>query len=468
MKLISKKVASIAVALLMLFVVISCTKRTTKSESLASFDLSSSYNITAILDPENKTLEHTTEVKICNNGQGSTGELYFHLYGNLYKTENEGIEIATVTDEKGKSIPFVLKDDNQLVLLTLGDALGSGEETIILFTCKVIIPEMANIFGVARDGEIHLPFFYPQLAVYDKDGWNTKALAQVGDGRYTEMSDYMITISAPSEYEIVCNGVELSRVAQDSQTAYVFQAAQRRELFVAAFTDYNHFERIVGNTRILGYFHDTPGSLIDMGDMDSVMDAAAFSMEYYNRILMDYPYETLIVMRSAWTSHAVNMEYSGLFTIAAMGDENGEHATYHEMAHQWFYFLVGNNENAEPWLDEAFAEFASVLCLEAAGYTEVVADRWEFQKTVSYIYMDGEAINVSYDKASNYTNLFYNRGAYFLKELMDAIGKDEFLSILSEYCETYAYRFATTEAFLILLRERTPVSIDGVIDKYIR
>ena len=85
---------------------------------------------------------------------------------------------------------------------------------------------------------------------------------------------------------------------------------------------------------------------------------------------------------------------------------------------------------------------------------------------MSYTYIDGEAINVSYDETGNYTDLFYNKGAYFLKKLMDAIGKDEFLSILSEYCETYAFGFATTEIFLNLVRDRTPVDVEDIIDVY--
>ena len=47
------------------------------------------------------------------------------------------------------------------------------------------------------------------------------------------------------------------------------------------------------------------------------------------------------------------------------------------------------------------------------------------------------------------------------------MGKDEFLSILSEYCETYAFGFATTDDFISLLRERTPVDVDDIIDEYI-
>jgi Peptidase family M1 domain len=30
----------------------------------------------------------------------------------------------------------------------------------------------------------------------------------------------------------------------------------------------------------------------------------------------------------------------------------------HEVAHQWWYGLVGNNQFAEPWLDESFASYA--------------------------------------------------------------------------------------------------------------
>ena len=430
--------------------------------------LSSNYEITAALNPDENLLDYTARVEIRNEGHDRTNELFFHLYGNLYKTETEGIAVNSITDAHGKAVLYELRDNDQLICVTLNDKLKSGGETTIIFTCAVKIPEMANIFGVARDGEIHLPFFYPQLAVYDKNGWNTKPLAQVGDGRYLAMSDYMLTIQAPSEYEIVCNGIELLRESQNGQTTHVFQANQRREIFIAAFTAYVHLERIVGNTTIFGYYRESPDSPIDIDDMNSVMDASAFSMECYNRIFMEYPYETLIIVRSAWAHFTeVNMEYSGLFTIASMGDENGEKPTYHEMAHQWFYFLVGNNENAEPWLDESFAEFASILCWETAGYTEVSAVWWEFQKDVAHIYEDGKPINVSYDEADNYTRLFYDRGSYFLKELMDAIGKDEFLSILSEYCKTYAYKVASTEDFISLLRERSPVDVESIINEYI-
>jgi hypothetical protein len=433
--------------------------------------LKSDYNITALLDPHNRTLEYTVQVKITNTGKGRTDELYFHLYSNLYRTDSEGINVVSVIDESGNSISFTMQDSDQLINLTLRNALKGGEEITLIFTCIVTIPEMISIYGIARDGEIHLPFFYPQLSVFNKNGWNTKPLAQHGDGRYSAMSDYIITITAPCEYEIVCNGVEISRETQSGQTTYVFQSDQRRDIIIAAFTDYVRLERAVGNTRILGFFNNRNDNL---SDFEIIMDAAAFSMEFFNQIYMVYPYETLIVMNSPWVRVPVSMEYSGLFTVGAWGGADTEETTYHEMAHQWFYFIVGNNENTEPWLDESFATFSAKLCIEAALNDEAYNTLWDRESyEMSWELIErmsdltGGAINVGYDDTDRPFDLFYNRGAAFLKELMDAIGEDEFLSILSEYCKTFAFRFATTEDFISLLRERTPVDVEGIIDEYI-
>ena len=443
-----------------------CSNQTATETKVLNF--SSNYEIDATLDPYNNSLEYTAQVQITNTGKDSTNELYFHLYGNRYKTENEGVVVISVTDSNYTPIKFEMKDDDQLILLTLDDPLD--DEAIVFFSCKATIPEMESVYGVALDGEIQMSFFYPQLVMYDKNGWNTKPLAHDADGRYLVMSDFAMTIHAPSEYEVVCNGIELSRVARNGQTTYVFHANQRRELIFIAYTDYIRLERSVGDTKILGYFNDS----YNPSHMEIAMDDAAFSMEFFNGVYMEYPYETLIVTNKAWTRSIGSMEYSGLFTVAFTAvvevdgtEEFGSTDTvFHEMAHQWFYFIVGNNEYQEPWLDEAFATFSTVLCVEAAGQEEQSEIWWELYKTISD--STGGAVNVAYDEPDIIvSNLFYYKGAFFLKELMDAVGKNEFLSILSEYCVKFAYSIATTDDFLNVVQERTTVDVESIIDKYI-
>jgi predicted small secreted protein len=103
----------LTVVMALLVLLLSGCSNTTEPET-KDLRLSSNYEITAALDPYNNILEYTARIQISNNGRNSTDELYFHLYGNLYKTESEGIEIISVTDEKEKAVPFTLKDDNQL------------------------------------------------------------------------------------------------------------------------------------------------------------------------------------------------------------------------------------------------------------------------------------------------------------------------------------------------------------------
>ena len=140
----------------------------TPATGIKDLELSSNYEITAALDPESKTLDYTARIQIRNAGHDIAKELYFHLYGNLFKTETEGIAVNSVTDERGNAISYKLSDHDQLICLTLNNALAGGKETTVVIACTATIPDMISVFGVARYNEIHLPFFNPELAVYEK------------------------------------------------------------------------------------------------------------------------------------------------------------------------------------------------------------------------------------------------------------------------------------------------------------
>ena len=56
----------------------------------------------------------------------------------------------------------------------------------------------------------------------------------------------------------------------------------------------------------------------------------------------------------------------------------------HEVAHQWFYNIIGNDQIDEPWLDEGMAQYATWLYYadvygksNAQGYRDSWDFRWE-------------------------------------------------------------------------------------------
>lgn len=431
------------------------------------------YTIDGDLYPEGRIMNYVEKAVITNTGTDSTKELYFHIYANmykhLYKVEDGDIAVTSVCDGSGNMLDFKRMQEGVLYRVKLAKPLEPGEATEITFLCEVLIPDLERKYGISPDGDIQLPSFAAQLAVYDENGWDTEPLPEEGDGRYATVADYDLTIRVPEDYTLACNGTELSCETGDDVKTYRYYAEKRRDLVVAACKDYVCLERTVGNTTILGYFNETV-NCVTPDNMERVMDYAAFALDYFNSIFPEYPYDTLVVTNAALGSNvAVNMEYSGMITVYfdTLGASTGSRmGTYHEIAHQWFYSLIGNDENNEPWLDEGFATFATGLCMEAEGTGNVDETYWDIY-AITDTTMQGDKVNVGADEAEVYDFVIYNRGCMFLKHLMDTLGQDKFLPILAEYCKNNMYGIATTDSFLNTIYAGTDVDISSIVDEYI-
>lgn len=428
------------------------------------------YAIDADLDPEMRHMAYTETIEIINTGSGSTKTLYFHIYGNKFKglrqVENGDIVVLSVQDQDGNALQWQREQEGVLYCVELAQKLEPEQTIELTFACEILIPDLESMYGVSRDGDVQLPMFSLQLAMYDQNGWDTAPLPENGDGRYGAAADYNLTIRVPETYILACNGDELSRQTSDGITTYSYRAEKRRDIMVFACKDYVLLERTVGSTAILGYFNETADN-VTRQRMEYVMDCAAFSLEYFNSIFVQYPYDTLVVTNSALgTNFSPNMEYSGLITVLFGSEQiSMKINTFHEVAHQWFYGLVGNDENQEPWLDEGFSDFATGLCLDAEGNIDF--PYWELKDIASNGAAD-EKVNVPCDEASVYQWVIYDRGAMFLKTLMDAVGKEKFLTILSNYCQRYQYSIATTENFLEILHEGTDVDISNIVAEFLK
>jgi aminopeptidase N len=50
-----------------------------------------------------------------------------------------------------------------------------------------------------------------------------------------------------------------------------------------------------------------------------------------------------------------------------LGTGTNDRTMPHEVAHQWFYSLVGNNQGRDPWLDEGLATWAEARTMDDLG-----------------------------------------------------------------------------------------------------
>ena len=130
------------------------------------------------------------------------------------------------------------------------------------------------------------------------------------------------------------------------------------------------------------------------------------------------------------------MEYSGItFVGRSYYKEYGSGPqnlltiiSAHEAAHQWWHTLVGNDQAADPWLDEALATYSELVFLETA-YPE--ATTWWWVSRV-YSYVPAGRVDSSIYEFLNfrtYVDGVYLRGAQMLQAMRQALGDERFFTL---------------------------------------
>ena len=115
----------------------------------------------------------------------------------------------------------------------------------------------------------------------------------------------------------------------------------------------------------------------------------------------------------------------------------------HEVAHQWFYGMVGNSQFRDPWLDEAFATYAEAV-VNPADATHLLAA----------LNIDGD-VGAPMDRFAgerNYFAVVYGKGAAALLTARDAAGAAAFDAAIRCYVDANAWRIATPADLGAVLR----------------
>ncbi len=122
------------------------------------------------------------------------------------------------------------------------------------------------------------------------------------------------------------------------------------------------------------------------------------------------------------------VEYPGSVFI---GDTRTRLAVDHEVAHQWFYGLVGNDQARDPWLDEAFATYAQALedGIGVATYRSALGVPGAVGAPVD-----------SFAPGRDYATVVYAKGAAALLAARARAGPARFDQALRCYVRRYAWQ----------------------------
>ncbi len=162
-----------------------------------------------------------------------------------------------------------------------------------------------------------------------------------------------------------------------------------------------------------------------------------------DRLRVAYPWPAFTVVE---TAGGYGMESPGLIWIPrSVTAVNLPYLVHHETAHQWFYGLVGNDQQAEPFADEAAADLLARTVLGNLRASR--CDRAPLDRSI-----------LRYSAACYY-EVVYIQGGNVLDDLRALMGSERFWTALRDYVEANRFGIGGTRQLLETLRAASPVDL---------
>jgi aminopeptidase N len=405
-------------------------------------------------------------VRYTNTETAALHEVQFRLFPNILGGH---MDITTIEVDGQELVPRLSLGESVLHV-ALDPALEPGQSVTIRIDFSVEVPESLSLnYGVLAyaEGVLALAHFYPMVEVFDDEGWNAEIPPQSGDVTYADVSFYIVSVTAPKEVTLVATGRELRRSESGRAQTVTFAAGPARDFYVAASSDYQMTETPAGATVIRFY---APASLEE--GVRAAADIAARALEDYGDRYAPYPYTELDFV--ATPTLALGIEYPGMIAITAhiIGPQEPylEGTIAHEVAHQWFYNLVGNDQLDDPWLDESLAQFATLQYytdeygeVGAGGFRDSLLRRWSR--------VNGDLIPIGLPVAAysdfEYGAIVYGRGPLFFEALRTEMGATKFDAFIKDYAQTYSWGIATPEGLQQTAESDCGCDLDPLFDAWV-
>ncbi len=424
------------------------------------------YHLDMIISEQLDHFEAMAEIFYTNMEDVPLGQIQFRLFPNILGGKM-AIESVSLDGEIPK-LDYQL--ENSLLVITLDQPLIPGESMTLNLKYRTRVADSVDLnYGVQAyfDDVLTLAHAYPMVAVYDDEGWNAEIPPQAGDVTYSDMSFFIARINAPVALQLAATGREISHVTEANRQVVTFAAGPVRDFYLAASPTYKIYSRKLGGVTL--NFYTTPA---DASAAGQALDIAAKVLQDFERRYAPYPYSELDFVSTP--TQALGIEYPGLIAITErlLSTDNNllEYVLAHEIGHQWFYNLVGNDQLDDPWLDESLAQFVTLQYFadeygEAgkAGFEQDLSRRWES--------IGGLKIPIGLPVADytdqEYSAIVYGRGALFFSALRDALGTESFDAFMRDYTLSYAWQISTPEGMQDLAEKHCKCNLQPLFDEWV-
>jgi len=380
------------------------------------------YNIKANIDETTDIITGEEQLVYVNNSPDTLYYVYFNLYQNAFqpgsylndlernneqhprygKYENArlGIQLSEVNSN---SIELKTQYDNTIVKVTLVKPLPPNQSVQFEIKFKTYydtgdVRRRMKKYGAWGYKHYNGCQWYPKICVYDrKSGWNTDQ--HLNREFYGDFGTFDVALTFASNYVLEATGV----LQNESE---VLPDSLKKKLDIYNFKDkkYNEKPSVItkykrGETKTWKYhaenvhdfaftadptyrIHDTiiyPGRLNGGGvrcvaivqephaaSWQNAADYLSKIITVFSRDFGVFEYPKMVIADAQ-----DGMEYP-MLTLDGGGDPDYYGLLVHEVGHNWFYGMLGNNETYRAMMDEGFTQFLTAWGMEAINGDTVV------------------------------------------------------------------------------------------------
>ncbi|ANS51765.1 hypothetical protein BM86_23920 [Bacillus thuringiensis] len=446
------------------------------------------YQIEAVLHPQQHSIDASETVTFKNTYSQHLNDLVFHLYPDSYNQMETMSNMQVKPDpdqiaEEIKQNPTLKEEDffgdievkhvtiqgekvaytqeKQVLKIQLDQLIQRNQHVEVKIDFKVKIPYGGQRLNY-RDNFYSITKWYPILAMYDskQKKWDEKPYHPDGESDYSEFSDYKMKLKVPKEMVVAATGIEKESIQHNKKIVQV-DAPNVREFAFFASPHYQKETRKVAGISVNSYFdkRNPKSRKIALQGLDSVEKA----MPFFNKKFGHYAYPEFDIMETRIVGAA--MEYP---TIVQMGEYLEEYVNaplVHELAHQWFYGMVGNDPYYDPALDECFADFAHKYFMkyDTKGEYDFKNDELITEEVIK----SPGAINRPLDQYpyGEYGKYIYMKGPIALVDLYDKVGEPKFDQIMRIYFAKNKFTNATFSNFFEAVNQVAGKEIENYMRK---
>lgn len=408
------------------------------------------YNVEALVDFRAHTANVVMQAVYRNDTGQALSQIVFHVDPNrtpgLFTLTDLSVDSPVTVDK------FTLTGPQ--LEIALKSPLTAGVQATFTMKFSVVLAKLTDArlgYMSYTDHQLYLGNWLPEIAPFSNGKWYIPHSWPVGEYTTSEMGNYHVKVTAQGSDHLIVVGP--GAVTQIDARTWQFEIAQARTFTLCVSDMLNKVSVTSKDGILIDLYYFNKNLVVKLPDgspmtpAQHALDTARTALDRFTSLFGPISYKRLVVIESEFRD---GMEFSGMIYVGhewfATYDGKPDSwltlITAHEVAHQWWYSRVGNNQAETPYMDEAFAIYSELLYVEDQ-YPTIAAWWWTFRIKLYQPqgYVDSRVYEFSGSRP--YINAVYLRGAMMFQDIRDMIGTDAFFKWWRDFGNAKANKIAS-------------------------